>query len=429
MTVSRRVVSITLMLVLVMVAVVLIGFRSAGAYTIPVIVIGAFFAATLLRFSKDFLHPAVLLSGVYALNSALAVFFDRKWLYGFAINDDPLVIFSYAALVVALLVPSLFIRRYAVDKIDNQYTFQVIIRWSWPLIIYAAIYLAPFAIASYQSGALSVRSQLSEEASVLPSTFLTTLAVGTAFFYPLFIFLWFYTRISKMHKFYQAMMLIGAFLGVESSIVFAARDRLIWVPAFFVFGLWYWWAWLSARARRALFRVAIMVAACAGSVLFLFTVDRFGNTEFGTLGSILLYYGNQPYVFAERVLQQTDFYGISLRFPIVAEFLGIHRDIRRVTPYEWQFGTLLSDFYAISGWTSLIFISVALCFGFSVIFRGMGRRGSGFRLIALILYFQIVLQGVFYFSLGNQGGNLYLLMMGVLAILSRYDSKFSTRAN
>lgn len=99
--------------------------------------------------------------------------------------------------------------------------------------------------------------------------------------------------------------------------------------------------------------------------------------------------------------------------------IGQYREIERLIPYEWQFGTLLADFYAISGWSSLIGICAPIFLVFTYWFKLGSINGSGPSFILMVLYFHIMVQGVFYFSLGNSGGNYYILLMLLLAFVFR----------
>jgi hypothetical protein len=396
-----------------MVCVVLL-FGENSMYGFPVLIFGLMSFYALIK-NKI---PAFFICSLYSLMFVFSNFVTPDILKDLKLNHNITSVLIMSVLLFLVLIPSFSISKLDLKKILRSNFLEIFLKASIIPIFFSFLYLLPFAIASVSSGAANVRTGLSNT-GVLPPNIITTFAVGMSLFYPLFIMLFFYCRVLNLSKWYQFGMLVGSSLGVLGGLVFTARDRLIWVPLFFLLGYWIWGELISRKdQKKLLISGALMVSICIYTVA-IFTVDRFSNTSEGIWGTTLIYFGAQPFVFAETIAEQTEPFGISLRFPVLAKILGSYEEITRVTPYEWMFGSFLSDFYAINGWFSL----VTLCFAISAIFYFLFKSkkiDEVAKMLLILLYCQIVVQGIFYFSLGFEGGNYYLVMMVVMMVSSKF---------
>lgn len=391
--------------------------------SVPFLVLTSYLSSILLGFKSPLLHPAFALTFLYAFCYFLSLHISAAELavYGYALEHGIVGQLVFGLGTVMLLLPALWMRPVARQQFYRSKTLDFAVTWGWLPALYAVIYLAPFAYRSLQAGASVVRVELLAAGGVLPNSPLTTMAVAISQFFAVYIVLWFYAGITARRPLVRVGLLLGVVAGLLWGVVFAARDMLIWIPLVFLFGYWYWRQLLSYRARRH-FAVGLAVATVLLGVIFsLYTVQRFSESADGIWRTLLVYFGYQPHVFAELVSVHTDFYGLSLRFPVLADLLGITKDIVRHQPYEWQFGTILADFYSVSGWTSF----VSLLGGFFIMFWWLFRRfSSNYQVRALhyLLYFMLVGQGVFYFRYGSVAGNVFiitLLFLGLVIALRR----------
>lgn len=376
-------------------------------------------------FRKDYLHPAFIISTIYFLSSFFSLFVDLNWLfkYGYSDHYDLYVLFLYVSLIFLIIVPGFVLERANIDWSKRNSLLDFIVTWAWPFLLFSVIYLAPFALKSLVTGAELVRSTVIYEEGVLPVSPLTTVAVGTAQFFSLFIILWFYAEIKSYSKFIKYSLLLGPLAGILWGFVFAARDVLIWVPLMFLLGYWYWYDYLNDKFKKTFKNLLLVTLTLSVGFFSLFTYQRFSSSQEGIVGSIVGYFGYQPYVFGEMINTHTDFYGLNLRFPFLAKILGIYKDTIRDQPYEWQFGTMLTDFYGVSGWSSLILLCFLFVFFSFFTLKKNSLINPEARLVIMILYFNIVTQGIFYFRLGSVSGNQYIVLMLLLAFLLNINRK------
>ncbi|WP_458766438.1 hypothetical protein [Cupriavidus basilensis] len=414
---SRQKIYVPLSAVFV-IAMLCYGFFQAPLYSLlPFGIVSIFYVGMLYRFRRDGLHPALIIGSLYFLSSFLSLFVDLNWLakYNYRLEYDLHVLLIYSLLTVFIIIPSLRIGRASVDWSKRSSLLDFIVRWSWPLLVFSVIYLAPFAFKSLVTGAELVRSTVIRDEGVLPVSPLTTIAVGVAQFFSLFTMLWYYAAIKKYPKYIQYSMLLGPLAGILWGFVFASRDVLIWVPLMFLLGYWYWEDYLSSSFKSAFKKIYFVFFIAAIAFFSLFTFQRFSSSEEGIMGSIVGYFGYQPYVFAEMVSSHQNFYGLNVRLPFFAQLLGTYEVVARDNPYEWQFGTMLADFYGIFGWLSLFLSCAILVIFFLIAFRRNFITNQESRLILMVLYFNILTQGVFYFRLGSVSGNQYMVLMLLLA--------------
>lgn len=374
-----------------------------------------------------FLRKKVLFIGVmliYLVMFNFSVFVGDSELY---YNQEYDAVFPYVVLPVLcflLITPLVYIKRPELKLvIDKKVTLYLCLFLS-PFILYSLFYLFPYAASTIVMGAKDVRTSLAEN-SVLPTGILTTLSVGVSLFYPLYIFLIFYCIVKNVNKLILFFMFLGVVSGILGALVFAARDRFLWIPLLFLVNYWLWFPYLSFRVRNAIKICIFIIGSLFLFGLIVFTVNRFSESNTGVLGSILLYFGAQPYIFAETLARHNSelFYGLSLRFPFFLEMLGIGFDpVVRDTPYQWMFGTLFSDFYLMGGWLyCLSFISL-LNFYFYYLYK-YNLKNTWLYVLLMLLHVQILAQGVFFFSFGFSGGNFYIFLTLILALILNFFSK------
>ncbi|WP_034170770.1 O-antigen polymerase [Acinetobacter sp. YZS-X1-1] len=361
---------------------------------------------------------------LYFLMFNLCVFVGYNDLYLNIVSNSIFSYFILPIMCLSLLLPLILINRPNLQKIiDSHLTFYICLFLGIFGLI-SLIYLLPYSTTALLQGAKDVRTSL-QETNVLPTGALTTFSVGISMFYPLFIFLIFYGFVKKINKFIIFLLFIGLLSGLVGGIVFAARDRFLWIPFFLLVNFWIWYPYLTQELKLKFKYSFIGFGILSLFFLILFTLNRFSGSHTGIWGSILAYFGAQPYIFAETVEQHNDalFYGLDLRFPFFLELLGLDVNlVTRDTPYQWMFGTLFSDFYMMGGWKYCLLFIFLLNIFYVGIYKYTKNQPWIFVLFFL-LHMQILTQGIFYFSLGFPGGNLYILLTIILAILFNFINK------
>ncbi|PJJ96596.1 hypothetical protein CO641_12045 [Lysobacteraceae bacterium NML91-0213] len=365
----------------------------------------------------------------YLASAVASIFVEQDDIPRIFIHNDASELYlTYTALIIVSLLPSLMMRgvRIRPAQLLVQRDIKILMTFASIGAWYSVLYQLRYALQALTLGAASVRDALNVDGEyLLPDSPLTTLAVGISSFYLVYIFLFFTAVANKMGRWLVASMLVGSVSYTVSSLAFAARDGLVFLLLATVFAYPFFTDDLSRAQRRI---VKALGGACIIASAFLLaslTLDRFGagsswSVSSGTLG----YLGQQPFVFVETIRAQVDFYGLSLRFPVIANLFGGSGDVQRTEVFEWSFGTFLKDYYSMYGWPSLVGLALAGGLVFAALFRKRSGIPPVTLLLVVILYFQLMTAGVFYFRLGTRGGNLYLVAYFFLIAISyfRYRS-------
>ena len=91
--------------------------------------------------------------------------------------------------------------------------------------------------------------------------------------------------------------------------------------------------------------------------------------------------------------------------------------------YSGLFGTYLTAFYKISGYSSLILVSLIFYLLFFLILKVNHRYSVLSMIFFLGLFFHFMITGIFYFRLGNRGGNLFIVLTFFIFFLLRNTRK------
>lgn len=390
-------------------------FQSDMLAWVSLIVSTFFFFFSYLLFSSKKIF--IFIAYIYQYLFIFSCLVKKSSLYMNNISYD---VYSYILLpimIFIIIIPSIFIVRPKLREITkSKYTNKMILML-FPLILMSIIYLIPYTFNTFLYGAANVRtggSENSEYWSNMPQNIFTTLNVGIAMLYPIYLFLLFYNISTKNKTRYLFICFLGVLSGVIGGMVFATRDRFIYIVLYFFLFYWLWQPYLINNSYFKKIRKYLWFLAFIMLAFFIWiTLDRFSTDFSSLLNESLFYFGAQPYIFAEVVANHENFYGWAYGFPVLFDSnVYMRRDI----PYFWMWGTLFQNFYIMGGWL-YCFILVFYHFFISSAFFIYFRKLTWIYVIYLILYFQIVVQGVFYFNLGFKGGNLYILLMLFIGIV------------
>jgi hypothetical protein len=388
---------------------------------IPVLCCGGLFAiAAAIR--RDPAHPTFWLTLLYFGSCVCSLLVNKDLLRSQGLetlDTDWVALLGYAASIIAFLLPVFFLHNRDSELLAPTIVERIAIL-SAPFVIFAFVYLLPYAWQGATRGAADVRAELNNLGiSLLPVSPLTTLAVIVAQFYALFAVMFVIATARGGTRLARSVCFLGSTLYLLNALCFAARDGFLWFIIAYGWALWYARPLIAPRTLLRLRRV-IGPVVLGGMTLFgLFSFQRFGDRAAATtLEYMVAYYGSQPYVFATTVRQQHEFYEGRLRFPLFVDPMEQDQKVLRTLPYEWSFGTFIKDLYAEGGWY-LIFACVAVVPGLAILLLVLssGVNAEAFTLIS-ILYVQFMAQGVFYLRLGMRAGNLYIVCVAILIALS-----------
>ncbi len=374
---------------------------------------------------RDLWHPGRLLIALYLAMSVGSLAFDETLAPSFELNVTWGVVSAYTALLCVALTPAFFIRRPSPAAVVGHPLAGVFDVGSRPFILFSVAYLAPWTITSLQRGSSATRHALNVvRDGILPESPWTTLAVGTATYYLLFALLLFIALARRSGRAPAIFAALGMILAVMHTAVFGARDGFIWVTQAILVANWAVGCLVPRTAKRRMVAAAAVFALIGVLYTAAATRDRFAESVGGYASGTVAYFGGQPYVFSETVSRLGDFYGATLRFPLLARALG-GEEFARTEPFQWSFGTFLCDFYGVSGWSSAVLLTLGLAGVTLAGLRLCWRRSALGYTLVVALYTQFMTQGIFYYRLGNWSGNVY--HVSILALITAIAVLFPDR--
>ncbi|WP_263576721.1 hypothetical protein [Acinetobacter pseudolwoffii] len=320
-----------------------------------------------------------------------------------------------------IIIPFIFLKRENLDFLIKNKNIDIVIIILFPFIVFSFLYLLPHTFNTFLYGAESIRlgGVSNSDYFTLPPNNLTTLAVGVSLFYPFYLFFLFQQMVSG-GKFYLKMILVlGVLTGMVGGLVFAGRDRFIFLLFYLIFFYWYWLPYINENLIKKIKKIIKIFFLICFIIFSWISYDRFSDNF---IRSSLFYYGAQPYIFAE-IYERNIIHNMSYIYPIIFE--GKDNIIRSEAIY-WTWGTLYQNLYLSGGVWFCIFFALFNNIAGSIFFNA-GHKMKYIYIAFVILYFHVVSTGVFYYHLGFPGGNNYIfsvLFIGMfLFILSKVSFK------
>lgn len=363
---------------------------------------------------------AIIITGLFVLSAVSSLFMNSETLkdHNFE-SDSGWVFLLYSLLLLPFLLASLEIRPITnIHVLPRGVAVDILIACMCCGAVYSIIYLLPYAVTGLAMKATDVRIGESR----LPKSISTTIAVGFPTFYYIYIFFFFTTMVQRRSKIVVGSMLLGFLAFIVNVFTISGRDGVFLGGIGLLLGF-YLFKPLLASKQRKLFRMIFMAIAVIGLLLVMqITSVRFnsgGGINASTFkDGILSYFGMQPFVFSDWIKNFSYFdYGKS-HFELFLNLFGTPvRDNGRELygSYMWKFGTFLTAFYQVAGYISLFGLSFLFWLYFKLGMKKSFRLGTLSLFFFLSFYFTLIVSGLFYFRLGNEGGNLFILL-SVMAV-------------
>lgn len=374
--------------------------------------------------------------GLYFISSLTSLFFDPSDLLGFRDRDN---YNNFDFILYGLLICYSLSPLYAISKIDKRpriekYFFSKGQNYILTIVIiggiFSIIYSFPYALESLAKGAKEVRSKvLRSDETVLPLTIYTTIAVAFSTFFSIYLAFFFLSLKSNLKFIKKVLLFLSSCSYLIISLCYTARDGFIFFIIMSGILVLIYWKSFSKKMKRIAVFCSVLAIIIAGSYLISVTKDRF---EENPMVGVYAYISTQPYVFAENIerrgyLGGENYYGLSLRFPLALILTGQQvNEIQRTEPYEWTFGTFLTDFFNVNGLSGLFFLTIIFTEFFRYQFRRKVNNTISFNL-TYILYIHYIISGLFYFRLGSFSGNVFFLTVVILIVFQNKLKRDKTK--
>ena len=382
-------------------------------YLIRIIPLLVFFIIFYKSFKKNN-KIAMCIISVYLVSSFSSLFIIQEdlRLHDFK-TDSVFYIMIYTIIHGFFLSLTLYLKPFtSVDQLPKGRVYNWLIVVFSIAAIFSIIYLTPYAIISLSTSAYDVRTAGEE---VLPSSYLTTIAVGFPSFYYVYVFM-FYVALIKKKKLNAIVASLGVLSFVVNVLTISGRDGIFLAFYSLVLGFFCFEPLLTYKLKKRVKKYFLISIILGILPIIKITIDRFSQdgtfTFMAFKKGIVNYLGMQPFIFSDWLKDNLIFNGGANAF----SFFVNKKPVEYYEYYTWNFGTYLASFYGVGGYLSLFGLSALFYF----IFRYVIKKAYGFSTISIFFFYgffmHYMISGVFYFRLGTRGGNLFMFISLLLIV-------------
>lgn len=372
---------------------------------------------------RNIFHPAVMLSAAYLVMAVVSIIYavmTDAW-QSISTNAAAGSTLMLGLLITASLVPSLLIKKPDLDLELIRRTFG---RWSLGIAAIAGIAgfvcLLSVFIASLSIDADSSKS-LGETASLVAGTPFVVVGSFLSAFSCVFGLLLFCDTKWELNW----MLRIGIGIGFLNYGIMMecnkGREAAVYYPFFMVFYLWMFGRKWQRKMKVFYYTCLVLMMVVGGALFTVKTTQRFGHQDAWSLSVVdgtVGYLGQQITTFIEMADEREPMEGhAEMAFPVYfflvnGEWVDVLQLLsQRTRVIEWSFGTYVGTFYLAIGrqWTIATLLVLAVLAG--VFFSRTTKRFPGTYVIGIMLYYQTLFQGVFYWQQGGRFGNGFIIGM------------------
>lgn len=378
----------------------------------------------LARKSRNYI--AVMVCGLYLFSSIGSLFVSDKYLLWHDFNNDTFLgFFSYTFFNLPLLYASLAIRPFGdlrEFRLDNFTRFFLFFFGLGAL--YSFVYQFPFVIEALSMSAIEVRGF---DEALLPQSIFTTVAVGFPMFLFVYVFFFYLSIVKRWSIMVRFTMFLGSINFILNVLTFSGRDGFVFFFIAFIFGYLLFEPHLTTRAKRSIRLIGLVMLIVSASGIAFITLERFSDggkdgIEFAFQVGVLNYFSMQPFAYNDLYNDLIRFddnfsYGRG-NFPLFYSWFFETEESERdlSMAYLYNFKGYVGSFYQNGGFGYLTGIISLLYLLFRKM-RSMYKYHYLYSFFFLSLYLFFMSSGLFYFRMGNRGGNLFILFSLVIMAL------------
>lgn len=376
---------------------------------------------------KSLLHPSTLLLLLYFISIFLS--YPHIILNNEKLSLKPEYLGASILFLVLLFLFFYPFISYREDKIEKiilpnsalLYSFSITMVF---LSLFSIVYFIPTVMQIFSMASLNdARLDLYSNGPFVQKTIFNTIASVSASFSPILIFLFFIYRAKQTNKKLSIFLLISSVSYVFNVLAYVGRDGVVfWLFSFF--GIFFLFKdFLPKKDIKKIKFFLCLFMSFFVPLFMLISIDRFSGNLFGSL----LSYIGQP--FPNFCLAYHAEYPVSYgsAFPLFREILGLPEILSKSQEYggtnSWVFGTFLKSLIVNFDLFFTIIIGIFMSVIFSLAFNKSSRILYFHQLFLYFLYFQIFIQGVFYFKQYTRGGNLFIILSFLFYILFLFIRK------
>ena len=392
------------------------------AFAIPLVAFLVLLFSALVYCRRDIFHPAVLLSAEYLVVAVVSIIYAVMTDAWQSLSTDAVKSSTLLGLLIsASLVPSFLIKK---PDLDLELIRRHLGRRSFGIAAIAGtagfVCLLPVFIASLSIDAYSSKS-LGETASLVAGTPFVVVGSFLSAFSCIFGLLLFCDTRWEL----SWMVRMGLVLGFLNYGIMMecnkGREAAVYYPFFFVLYFWMFGGKWHRKMKVFYFTALVCLVGVGGALLTVKTVQRFGQDDawsVSVLDGTVGYLGQQIATFIEVADEGEAVEGhAEMAFPVYfflvnGEWVDVMQLLsQRTRAIEWSFSTYVGTLYLAIGrqWTIAALLVLAVLAG--VFSSRPTKRAPGTYALGIMLYYQSLFQGVFYWMQGGRFGNGFIIVI------------------
>lgn len=381
------------------------------------------------------LVPTGIILGLYALSALMAIFCLYNGYYVQPFSDSywlPMIYFDI--FILLFLLP---FRHFNEKKIQS---FVLPSRSFLDVFSTIVIALSIFSMLFYGVSARNVlsmadlgqaRNNMVAGESYFEAGILATIGSVAAANYVFAIMLYFIYKMLGEAKIRCVLLFISSFSETIQGLAFVGRDGIVFWFFTFAYMYAFFRPFIQEKERNNLVKKAFIALGIMSIPFFLITISRFSDT-IGTGSSMVSYLG-------QGFVNGPLFWGIEAKpvakgagFPLYYEITGISRPVypsgEMIGDWaSWHFSTFVVSLYRSLDLEGLIIVAIVMYLLFIVVANNIKSDINLGQLTFIMLYFQIIGEGVFYFKHSTRGGNLFIISTLILAVFFSLKCKNGKR--
>jgi len=386
-----------------------------------------------------------MLLSLYAVSACTSVFFYNHELFELSIHDSVMTWQPFIYLYIVLMIFFFPVLKFRSDKIESvefseSFKFNVLVYLVIFTSLVCMVIYFPFMIKGMEGDIGENRTSVMTEGLKLDMNPIVsiTVRVGIAL-RDIAILLFFYMLAYQREKRILLILLgICAFVApIVVSLAWSARTIVLFLLFSFLTCYLLFYKTLTKKIKLTINWIFASVFGFLFIIFLIISFARFGENDlFGIDFFMLKYIGENFINFNGILYDQVDNYlygGNS--FPIFRRLLGLEywtsiADFRDYADYftgvpVWIFYLFVGTFYLDFGPRITFFIALVICVIGYRYFKNTPKIPFH-RLILFILIYNMYTEGLFYFSLCDEPGNLKIIIHILLYFYFRIDFKTRT---
>lgn len=375
---------------------------------------------------------------IYALYTVSMLCFFIYWL----VYDDAFF-FNYEALTM-IIIPTIFITEpltqfekrignCTLSRINGT-ALKLLVVLLLAIGIYSVIFFGINLGRLFTTDVVSLRD--SKAAFYEGGTLMSKVACMGAYFSPVCLFLYFWNYCTHQFSSRISFSLIVASLAfVVYTMNVAGRDGIVlWLCVYCGFYAFFH-SFMDAKQRKKSINILAILSICMLPFFVIISLSRFGDSDSGTIGSILSYIGQGLNTLSTNI-QIFNSSGVrpgdaSFQFELLSKIGAIFTgdNITRLNRFDniynlFDYGYLSNSFGFYIGSIYPMSLSLLQTFLFVFIIRVVCKKNliingniiCSRNLISALTWYVILIMGVFYFYYGTYIGNVYLLSVIIIPL-------------